>query len=169
MLRCGVSLFALMMVNSPEPKNPMIASVCDLAKNLAANRDNKVAVRGVYYYGLRQECPQKCAAGIFPSFFDLVGGPDADWSALNQVEQRVEAEAKTGKRFEIWVTVVGHLKTKAKSSRKGPCDEKTWRSRGYGHLGAYPAQLVVDHFADIELKVNPNSPYDYGHMYHGPL
>jgi hypothetical protein len=38
---------------------------------------------------------------------------------------------------------------------------------GYGHLGAFPAQIDVESFSDIQVKVNPQSPYDYGHMYHG--
>jgi len=39
---------------------------------------------------------------------------------------------------------------------------------GYGHLGAFPAQLVVESISDIEVKENPQSPYDYSNMYHGP-
>ena len=85
------------------------------------------------------------------------------------MEQAVELEAKNGKRLEIWVTAVGQLRTRTRRSPLGPCDKiGSGRYPGYGHLGAFPAQLVVQQFKDIEVKVNPESPYDYGHMYHGP-
>lgn len=76
---------------------------------------------------------------------------------------------KKGKRFEIWVTAVGELETRARLSRLGPCDKKGSRYSGYGHLGAFPAKLVVTSFRDIEILENPKSPYDYGNKYRGPL
>jgi hypothetical protein len=144
-------------------------SVCELSKDYSKFRDKVVAVRGVYYYGLRQDCQQKCGDGPWPSFINLEGGPDGVWTALAKAERDVEAEAKlTGKRFEIWVTVVGTLKTRAKTSRRGPCDRKSWGPSGYGHLGAFPAQINVERFRGIEVRVDPKSPYDYADMYHGP-
>ena len=86
------------------------------------------------------------------------------WDELTKTLFSVEGEAKaTGKRFEIWVTVVGRLRTRVKRS----CD---WKSvGGYGHLGAFPAQIIAESMRDIEVRVNPKSPYDYANMYHGPL
>ena len=124
---------------------------------------------GVYYYGLRQECPQKCSNGLWPSFINLEAASDGIWAALAKADQEVEAEAKrTGKRFELWVTVVGRLQTRAKHSPRGPCDRSSWGMAGYGHLNAFPAQIMVDSFQDVEVRVNANSPYDYANMYHGP-
>ena len=144
-------------------------SVCELSKDFSAFRDKVVSVRGVYYYGLRQECPQKCADGPWPSFINLEGGGDDTWQALAKATREVEAEAKrAGKRFEIWVTVVGRLETRATLSPRGPCDRKSWGLVGYGHLGVFPAQITVESFRDIEVRVNPKSPYDYANMYHGP-
>lgn len=143
-------------------------SVCELSKDFPAFRDKVAAVRGVYYYGLRQECPQKCTSGLWPSFINLEGADDATWADLAKAEREVESEAKaTGKRLEIWVTVVGRVQTRAKRSSFGPCDRKSW-GLGYGHLNAFPAQIVVESFRDIEVRVNPKSPYDYAHMYYGP-
>ena len=144
-------------------------SVCDLAKDFPAYRNKLVTVRGVYYYGLRQsDCPQKCDTGALPSFLNLEGGADAEWSTLNNVERKVEADAKTGKRFEIWVTITGRLETTVHSSPLGPCDRKSWGTPGFGHLGAFPSRIVVESVKDIAVKENPQSLYDYGHMYHGP-
>jgi hypothetical protein len=172
MLRSGVFLALAVLIPSegtPAPASPAVMSVCEISTDFPSFRDKPVAVRGVYYYGLRQECSQKCAGGLWPSFINLAGGADATWAALSKAEHTVETEAKTtGKRFEIWVTVIGRLQTRARHSPLGPCDRKSWGLTGYGHLGAYPAQIDVDSFRHIEVKVNPQSPYDYSNMYHGP-
>jgi hypothetical protein len=143
-------------------------SVCELAKDYPRFRDKVVAARGVYYYGLRQRCPEKCIVGEWPSFVDLIHGTDdTTWTAIDKAERDVEARAKqSGQRFEIWVTVVGRLGASATRSPLGPCDRAQWGK--YGHLGAFPAQLVVIAFRDIEVKVNPDSPYDYAGLYRGP-
>jgi len=123
--------------------------------------------------GLRREtCPQRCALGPWPSFIDLRGaassGSDASWADLDKVQRTVELEAKKGRRPEIWVTAVGRLRTSARRSPLGPCDRVGSGYYGDGHLGGYPAELLVEHFSDIEVKENPKSPYDYSNMYRGP-
>ena len=157
---------AASLAGSASDSRPL--SMCDLSKDFSAYRDKHVTVRGVYYYGLRQTCPQKCADGPWPSFVNLAG-EGANWEAVDRVQRTVEVQAKRGKRFEIWVTAVGQLKTQAKQSRLGPCDKIGSGYFGYGHLGAFPAELVVESFSDIQVKENPKSPYDYADMYHGPL
>jgi hypothetical protein len=175
MARSVVGLLVAVSITSgcrPQ-RRPEVLTVCDLSKDFAAYRDQVVAVRGIYYWGLRQACSQKCADGPWPFFLDLTGTGSAEsetsWGALEKVEQTVELEAMNGKRLEIWVTAVGQIRTRSRRSPLGPCDKigSGWYP-GYGHLGAFPAQLVVQQFRDIEVKVNPGSPYDYGHMYHGP-
>ena len=151
--------------------NPAVMTVCDLSRDYAAFRDKLVAVRGVYYYGLRQDCPQKCVTGPWPSFLDLIPASrtdEASWAALERVQRSVEAAAKQGKRLEIWVTAVGELRTRARHSPLGPCDKIGSEYYGYGHLGAAPAQLVVRRFDNVEIRTNQGSPYDYGNIYRGP-
>jgi len=141
--------------------------VCELSKDYGAYRGKVVAVRGVYYYGLRQTCPQKCAEGPWPSFLNLEGAAgNGTFDALSTVVRSVELEAKKGKRFEVWVTAVGQLETSP--SPPAPCDMAARKFRGYGHLSAFPAQITVSSFRDIEVKENPKSEYDYANMYHGP-
>jgi len=170
MVRSGVVFLLTILIPSvimPAP-DAGVTSVCELSKDLFAFQDKVVTVRGIFYYGLRQQCPQKCTDGLWPSFIDLKGANGLSWADLAKALREVESEAKaTGKRFEIWVTVVGRLRTTAKRSPLGPCDRKKW-GLGYGHLNVFPAQIDVDSFRDIEVKVNPQSPYDYGNMYHGP-
>jgi hypothetical protein len=165
-----LALFALAMLicfdGLSSPETPVPVGICELSKSFPAHREKVVAVRGVYYYGLRQDdCPEKCASGPWPSFINLQGGTNETWDALAKVAQKVEADAKTGRRFEIWVTVTGRLQTRVGRS---PCDRGSWQRGGFGHLGVFPSQIEVESFRDIEVKENPRSPYDYGNMYHGP-
>ena len=147
-------------------------SLCEISQNYGDYRGKTIAVRGVFFYGLRQTCPQKCGDGPWPSFLWLEGDAFSERSGgeLARIERDVEQKAKaTGKRFEIWVTAVGRLQTNAKLSRKGPCDRMGSYYFGYGHLGAFPAEFDVTAFRDIEVKENPKSEYDYAHMHHGAL
>jgi hypothetical protein len=172
----GISLvflvIALFTERTLSPSTAPVLSVCEVSKNFPKYNDKVITVKGVYYYGLRQECPQKCATDESPSFIALAGkeGRDPEADAFIKLNQHVEDEAKrTGKRFEIWVTVTGELHTHAHRWSFTPCNRTTWGLPGYGHLGAYPAEIVPQGLKDIEVKENPRSPYDYANMYHGPL
>lgn len=163
-------LCAAMIGACGRPKDPATMSVCEIAKDFGAYRDKPIAVRGVYCNGLRNDsCPEKCGDGPWPSFIDLTSNDAADWGALAKVTKAVELEAKKGKRFEIWVTAIGRLRTQAHHSPLGPCDTMGSGYFGFGHMGAYPAQLVAERFLDIEVRANPKSPYDYANMYKGAL
>ena len=45
--------------------------------------------------------------------------------------------------------------------------EKAGDCPGYGRFGVFPAQIIIESFRDIEVRVNPQSSYDYANMYHG--
>ncbi len=159
-----------------------VLDMCELSRDYSAYSGELITVRAVYYYGLRDACPDKCADGPWPSFMNLTGSgvkapPESLATRLDgafyhddleKVVRSVETEAKKGKRFEIWVTVVGYLEATRRLSKLGPCDRIGSRYTGYGHLGAYPAQLVLHHFQKIEVKDNPASPYDYANLHRGP-
>jgi hypothetical protein len=182
MLRRVVALLSIILscCSRPQP-NAVVLSVCDLSRDFTAYRGKLVAVRGVFYYGLRQKCPQTCANGPWPSALDLIGPgytppgetpvafatDELSWAALSKVQRDVERDAIEGKRFEIWVTVLGQIRARDHRSPVGPCD--VMASGGYGHLGSFPAQLVVKNFSNIEVVSNANSPYDYKKMYRGAL
>jgi len=182
MLRRVVTLLAVCLTGCGQRQpSPAVISVCDLSRDFTAYRDKLVAVRGVYLYGLREKCPETCAAGPWPSFVDLIGTDrkrpgqppvgfttdDSGWVQLDTAERAAEREAKQGKRVEVWVTVLGRLRANPHRSPVGPCD--IVMNRGYGHLGAYPAQLVAEGFSDIQVIPNANSPFDYSKIYRGAL
>jgi hypothetical protein len=182
MLRCIAFLVSILVAGCGRPQaGTVVLSVCELSGDFTAYRGQLVSVRGVYYYGLRQTCPQACPDGPWPSFVDLTGADDVrrgepqvtfdtdweSWRALEEVQEAVERDAKQGRRVEIWVTALGQIRANAYRSPIGPCDRVV--NRGYGHLGAAPAQLVVKSFSNIEVIPNANSPYDYSKVFHGAL
>jgi len=150
------------------PSHLTVMTVCELARDFTRYRNRVVAVRGVYFQGLRQECPQTCATGPWPSFLDLVGSDTVAgtiWDGLARAERIAEQEAKQGRRVEVWVTVIGKLNASERHSPIGPCDRVA--NSGFGHLGVFPAQIVVEAFNDVQVTPQPDSPYDYGHIYRG--
>lgn len=158
------------MAGCRQPARITVMSVCDLSRDFTGYRDRMVAVRGVYFYGLRQQCPGTCATGPWPSFIDLIGSDaagDAIWAEIDRAERSAEQKGKQGQRVEVWVTVRGTLKARDRRSPLGPCDIIS--QGGYGHLGAFPAQIVVEAFQDVQLVPNPDSPYDYSSIYRGAL
>jgi hypothetical protein len=182
MLRAVAALLAVAIVGCRhQPPSTALLSVCDLSRDFSAYRGKLVIVRGVYFYGLRQDCAQSCATGPWPSFVDLIGTgytvpgelpfdfrtDDAAFGALDKAERAAEREAKLGRRVEVWATVMGRLRASDHRSPVGPCDRVV--NGGYGHLGAFPADLVVQSVSDLELVPNANSPYDYSNMYRGAL
>jgi hypothetical protein len=164
---CGTRQTApLESCSGAEPARSKVLSLCDLSRDYAASSGKFIAVRGVYYYGLRQTCAQTCANGPWPSFVDLVGAEDTVWAKLDKAQREAEREAHRGRRVEVWMTVTGRLQARNHRSPAGPCDRVALG--GYGHLGAFPAQIVVNTVTDIELVPKADSPYDYGHLYRGP-
>jgi hypothetical protein len=150
------------------PPHLKVMTVCELSRDFTAYRNGVVAVRGVYFYGLRQECAQTCATRPWPSFVDLVGSDasgDAIWADLSKAERTAEQEAKHGRLVEVWVTVSGKLNASERRSLIGPCDRIV--NSGFGHLGVFPAQIVAESFRDVQVIPRPDSPYDYGHIYRG--
>jgi len=165
------ALFALVpavaaLANMPDKESPPETpiGVCDLLKDVEHYRGKMIAVRGIYWYGLREPCrsPIIAADRQWPSAVNLIdvrgavtGGFAVDfqtdqrsWDALDMFVAR---EAKAGHREQIWVTVIGLLQSPDPSSGR--------ILGGYGHLGAYPAQLVVKRVSDIKVKAEPT--YDY--------
>jgi hypothetical protein len=155
---------------SKQPPAQAIISICDLFKDLTRYRGELVTVRGIYWHGLRQPCPDSFVTldHKWPSALNLV---DSDlvatqgqnvpfktdrksWDVLDEITLR---EIREGRHEEIWVTAVGKLRTP-----EGYIRDDGRVAGGYGHLGVFPAELVVQRVFDIEIKATPT--YDYGLM-----
>jgi hypothetical protein len=181
-MRVIAALLAVVMAGcSRQSHTPVVISVCDLSRDFSAYNGKIIAVRGVYFSGLRQNCPESCATGPWPSFVDLVGtdnrlpgeppfgftDADGTWVSVDSAQRIAEREAKQGRRVEVWLTVTGRLCASAYRSPVGPCDRVV--NSGWGHLGIFPAQMVVKTFSQIEVVPNPHSPYDYSKIFRGAL
>jgi hypothetical protein len=79
-----------------------------------------------------------------------------DEAAWRNLAATVNLQAGTGRRAEIWVTIIGQL--------RGPYRPVagTRVFGGFGHLGAYPGELVVESIRDVEIRSVPT--YDYSSM-----
>jgi hypothetical protein len=150
-------------------------TVCELSRDFEGYADQLMAVRGVYYNGLRQICPQRCPSGEpWPSVLDLAeansgypwSGERSSFSTDTQswyaVDKLVLQTGGSGDKVELWVTVLGQLKVRTSSPSSGPCD---WVANGMSNglqvRGRFGGVLVVKRFFDIEPRPNPKTPYDY--------
>jgi hypothetical protein len=161
-------LIAAIVLSDVRPPDEAARSVCDLLRHLPDYRDKPVSVRGISFFGLRQDCKGECAIGPLPSSLWLSGTGRESWLLLYQAERAAAQAAEEGIRVEVWVTVFGWLRTMAKDSPAGPCDTVGSHTYRYGHLGAFPAELQVERFSEVEIKANPVSPYDYAIFARGP-
>ena len=161
----GLLIVAVITSCGRSLSGPRMLSMCELSREFGAYRDTVVAVRAVYNGTLHQYCPAKCADGPLPSFVSLIDSNESEAAALYKALRTVQFEAKKGKRFEM--TAIGRPRTLAPPAPLRPCDKVANRYAGYGHLGVAPAELVVFHYKDIEVRENPDSRYDYSHAHTG--
>ena len=172
-LTCAVVVHTGCTSGRPTPpaqdKEPLrTLTVCELFKDLPAYQDRMVSVRGIYYRDLGQEgCPNQFVAGgrRWPSALDLRSSElrltgdrsveiATDQESWNQLDRAVIRVGQEGHRAEVWATVTGLLRGPYRTGRPGKVT-----IGGFGHLGVYPAELVVKRVSDIEVKPTPT--YDY--------
>jgi hypothetical protein len=144
-----------------------LMTICELLKNPSTYRGKLVTVTGIYWYGLREPCREPLVTGnrTWPTVIDfahsdILGASGeaiafaTDSKSWDHLQLFVRQEARAGRREEIWVTVVGMFRAPESYVNK---DGQVFG--GYGHLGGYPAQLVLKTVLDISIKNNPT--YDY--------
>lgn len=144
-------------------------TVCSVLADLKSFTGSKVLIRGIYWNGLRQPCAEPLIFGgrTWPQALNLVtssfpGVPESaklktDIDSWDRLDRLVLDEARKKRRGEIWVTVSGIVQGPEKHS-----EGNSVQVGGYGHLGAFPAQLVVERIADVVVKPTPT--YDYGEI-----
>jgi hypothetical protein len=148
-------------------------TVCELFADLPSHQDSLVAVRGVYFHGLRQpNCAERFVSGNYrwasvlalvnSNFPKLVGEQPVsfvtDDPTWNNLQLLAVAEGRKGRHEEIWATIEGQLQGPQRYIRPGI----KGGVGGYGHLGVLAVQLVVKRVYGIEIKQTPT--YDYGEM-----
>ena len=141
--------------------------VCELFKNAPKYQGQLIAVRGVYFFGLRQECsPPLIRSGrVWPYALDAVDSSFAalekrpvpfvtDRSGWEVLDDAYRREGRKGAREEIWATFVGVLQLQDAEGKK---------LGGYGHLGAFPAQFVVKEVRKDSIVIVQRPTYQYSY------
>lgn len=149
---------------------PEIITLCDLIKNPVGYRGRVVAVVGVYWYGLRDVCSSRfiTASHTWPSAIELAHSGSnipndiavpfqTDEKSWDHLQSVVLQEARAARKEEIWVTAVGIVQAPASY-----IDKAGQVVGGYGHLGVFPAQLVIESISQIRIVKKPT--YNYGEI-----
>lgn len=165
---CGSFALFADQPSSRKSSVPTPISVCELFLNLTSYRHKLVAVRGIYWYGLRGPCQESfvTANHRWPKALNLTATQDSnatglalpfqtDHASWDELDRAIRRQAAAGRRAEIWVTVVGFVEAPERYVRT---DGQV--VGGFGHLGVFPAQLIVKHVADVVIQLRPT--YNYG-------
>ena len=165
---CGL---AVMLLNwSPvlaQSEKPDTVSVCDVLKNRATYQNRIIALRGRWITDregsyLRSACSKEdlglhraWSAGVAIAWSLRAATTEIsfeqDRSALHKVEKVLLKSRERGELGRVWITFVGKIET------RHPLRVRTYSpgggplTLGFGHLGAFPAQLVVKTAKDLVI------------------
>jgi len=165
-------LLAALIEGVPASAQKPAISVCELFKDLRSYDGKTISVRGLLYSSteisaLGDHCETAFSTKYSPLAPMLPGVPGAlqyeyTWPTaldlalqkedekVNQVMERIRLERKRlggVEKTDVWVTVVGKLSLKDHYD-VGPSADGTLRGGGFGHLSAYPGQLVIQTMLD---------------------
>jgi hypothetical protein len=137
-----------------------VLDICDALQKIDKVSGSVIAVRGYYRFGTElgglygRNCPKKlvldCAERA--QAFDLSYGPMVDDKELALVANRMIVEKNS--REAIQVTVVGVIRAR----RADLADIHGRKARLFGHLGVYPAQIIVHAIRDVSVIDAPEVP-----------
>lgn len=82
-----------------------------------------------------------------------------DFSTKTDALDQAVADAKM-KPNAITLTVTGALRTQSSAPYIGK-DGKQYKARMFGHLGAFPAGLLVETIDQIEVSINSETPSNF--------
>lgn len=142
-------------------------SVCEVLPKLGSYRGKMVALRGRLYVGEEVfflkgvDCPRTFVTDghKWPPAIDLTGSDERIPSGERPIQFDTEEDAakklheisqKARSGREVWVTVIGQLRVRKKYVPVHTNYGILWN--GYGHLGVYPAQLVIRTLKDVAVK-----------------
>ena len=143
-----------------------VFSVCEVLRNADLYGGQVIRVRGIYFDALRGECPNavmESGGSVWPSALNIVDSSlaaslrmpvvfETDRRSWEAVQAFWMKEAQKRIREEIWVTFEGQLQTADPGSKK---------LGGFGHLGVFPAQIVVKRVDLNSIKVESKPTYYY--------
>ena len=139
---------------------PAVIEVCDALQRIDKLDGSVVAVRGYYRFGMElgglygRDCPKKLILNRSEraQAFDLAFAAMTDRTELERAADRLIEEKNV--REAIQITVVGVIRAR----RADLTDIDGKKARMFGHLGVYPAQLVVTGVQDLSVIDAPEFP-----------
>ena len=162
------------------PGSLKTVSVCDLFADLASHAGTRVKVRGIVYSGREvfalgeKSCskkfvtryrsgpellglPELTSEYVWPTAINLKSSPESTREesvvrVINMLKQARARQRSGNGNVDLWVTVVGVISTKEHYDVVLSANRELVAS-GYGHLGGYPAQLVIETMTDPEVKL----------------
>jgi hypothetical protein len=140
-----------------------VIGVCELAQKLKAFRDKTVAVRGEFFTGQhgatvgRERCPSPSPFKEFGSGFainlafpeeDPSLGRELDRDSLKRLEEVKRQLQRNRSDVSVTATFVGVLQVRSGFKLK-KLPSGGYSGNGFGHLGTYPAQIVMSRIENI--------------------
>jgi len=140
--------------------NLLVLDICDALQKIDRLSGSVIAVRGYYRFGTElgglygRNCPKKLVldGAERAQAFSLSFGPMADDKELDAVANRMIVQKNS--REAIQVTVVGVIRAR----RADLTDIHGRKARMFGHLGIYPAQIIVQAIRDVSVIDAPEFP-----------
>jgi hypothetical protein len=143
-----------------EAGNPPVLDICDALQKIDKLSGSVIAVRGYYRFGMElsgvygRSCPKKLVldGAERAQAFELSYGPMVDEKELATVANRMIVEKNSHEA--IRVTVVGVIRAR----RADLSDIHGRKVRMFGHLGVYPAQIIVQAIREVSVTDAPEFP-----------
>jgi hypothetical protein len=166
LLSLGIVLFAEPAFCAQADQQRTI-SVCDLLSHVDGYRDKEVHVRGELREGPEEFAlyGDNCRGGLITNGHAWpvavwITPPDGtpagrvdfsmDEKAVQALKTKLQSERAAGRRGKVLVTLVGKVEVRKKLFG-GPNATGNWIGNGFGHLNAYPGQLVIRTVENVEI------------------
>lgn len=140
-------------------------TLCQLFSDLDSHNGKQITVRASYRYGkeLAGLYSDPCEPPAKLDGHDIVPHVSTEFSSESKSSEPGHQfwsaiEDSRSQPVAIIVTVTGILKTGGQYSGRPSMRPPR---RGFGHLGAFPAELVVEKFEEVEVRQDSPTPASF--------
>ena len=168
----ALSVFFLVRIVTFSDQNPLSVSLSELSKNHEKYHGKMVTVRGSLHVSMHgvvlanEQCFKK--GSRYKAFekgaainLETPGGDvepdvpiaqfDMDTESSELFLELAQTKMRRGTSIGVSLTCTGLIRSQSEFQRDG--DAATgYRGNGFGHMGIYPAELVVKSIKDVEVK-----------------
>lgn len=161
-------LLILVSVASGHSSAPTVLPLCEVLRDLQAYQGRTVTVRGLVYFGDEVSALGTTSCDVanqtngytWPNAIAITGPDEARILGLSaplaldksSLEELRTVTAGAGPTAQVWASMTGVLQTRKTFSVWTGGDDRL-HANGFGHLGSYPAMLVLGSVGNIRLVV----------------